>query len=86
MSDERLHQLIDAWRDNELSDNQAEELNQILRNSDDTSRRESSVAPQFTVRLADVGFRDCRRSNCRSGNPVVESGFPVGTCRDIGVQ
>ncbi|GAA4446729.1 iron dicitrate transport regulator FecR [Novipirellula rosea] len=44
MSDDRLHRLIDAWRDNELSDNQAEELNQILRDSEEARRTFSAEA------------------------------------------
>ena len=35
---ERLHELIDAWRDGTLSDQAAAELSQLLRNSDKARR------------------------------------------------
>ncbi len=38
MNKERLDELIDAWRDNDLSDEQAEELNSLLRESEDARR------------------------------------------------
>ena len=38
MNKERLDELIDAWRDNDLSDEQAEELNALLRESEDARR------------------------------------------------
>lgn len=42
MTHERLTQLIDFWRDNDLSEDHAEELNQILRESEDARRTFSS--------------------------------------------
>lgn len=42
MSSERLNQLIEAWRDDDLSEDQAEELNHILRNSEEARRTFSS--------------------------------------------
>jgi hypothetical protein len=38
MNEERLDELIDAWRDNDLSDEQADELNALLRESEDARR------------------------------------------------
>ena len=38
MNKERLDELIDAWRDNDLSDEHAEELNSLLRESEDARR------------------------------------------------
>ncbi|PAY16095.1 iron dicitrate transport regulator FecR [Rhodopirellula sp. SM50] len=38
MSNERLSQLIDSWRDDDLSEEQTEELNQILRGSEEARR------------------------------------------------
>ncbi len=42
MNNERFSQLIDAWRDNDLSEDQAEELNTILRESEEARRIFSS--------------------------------------------
>lgn len=44
MNEENLDELIDAWRDNCLSDEQAEELNGILRESEDARRTFSAEA------------------------------------------
>lgn len=44
MNEELLDELIDAWRDNCLSDEQAEELNGILRESEDARRKFSAEA------------------------------------------
>jgi len=44
MNDERLSQLIDCWRDDDLSEDQAEELNQLLRESKEARRTFSAEA------------------------------------------
>ncbi|MCG6158025.1 FecR domain-containing protein [Rubinisphaera margarita] len=46
MNDERLSQLIDSWRDDDLSEEQADELNQILRESEE-ARRKFSAESRF---------------------------------------
>lgn len=65
MSDKRLHQLIDAWRDDELTDGQTSELNSLLRESEEArmtfaaesrmhSLLHSAVAASAVERIAAV--------------------------------
>lgn len=72
MTDEHLNQLIDSWRDNELSDDQAEELNQILRESEE-ARRTFSAESQLHGLL-----------HCAAGEDAMQriADIPAATLQD----